>query len=330
MTDAIVSLKTKQTALNMVQSGNTKANVARHFNVSPRTIGRWIDSISNSKVSADVVVVDELEEETVEENVSATEYKVIITKRSISISEITAGQCTGSIVVDSTNEIFDNIRSMLVSSGLSDEAIKTAYVLAQPKRMIEHYTEGKLFIDVKNDKILFKPSAGVEYPISGTMTRRIIDTIKTKGYDGAKVLINFASKLMENPSNKAVNELYGFLIHNDIELADDGCFYAWKKVKNNYKDKYTGKINNSPGLVVKMERNQVNERSEDTCSSGLHACAKSYLPNYSAGGDCRIVKVKIHPKDVVSIPTDYNNAKMRVCEYFVESDVTDLFSSKYR
>lgn len=30
-----------------------------------------------------------------------------------------------------------------------------------------------------------------------------------------------------------------------------------------------------------------------------------------------LLEVKIHPKDVVAIPTDYNQQKMRVCEYTV-------------
>jgi hypothetical protein len=33
----------------------------------------------------------------------------------------------------------------------------------------------------------------------------------------------------------------------------------------------------------------------------------------------------VHPKDFVSIPTDYSDMKARVCEYLVLKDVTELF-----
>ncbi|EFW4639850.1 helix-turn-helix domain-containing protein, partial [Shigella flexneri] len=34
---------------------------------------------------------------------------------------------------------------------------------------------------------------------------------------------------------------------------------------------------------------------------------------------------KVHPRDVVSIPIDYNDAKMRTCQYEVVEDVTEQF-----
>lgn len=33
--------------------------------------------------------------------------------------------------------------------------------------------------------------------------------------------------------------------------------------------------------------------------------------------------VKVHPKDVVSVPYDYNGAKMRACRYEVLREVPD-------
>jgi len=37
-----------------------------------------------------------------------------------------------------------------------------------------------------------------------------------------------------------------------------------------------------------------------------------------------VVKVLVNPEDVVSIPTDYNDAKMRTCKYVVIEEVTEL------
>lgn len=333
-----VSLETKLIAKKMLET-HSKADVARKMGVSPRTIGRWIDSISGTSVNEyfgiplDDGLVNEVEENFVDsqesgegngETVTNVEYKVIITNKTISISEITNGVQSGSISVDSSNEMFSEMFNMIVSSGMNQAEIAKAFTLGQPKKMVESVSAGRLFIDIKADRIVFKASEKQDYVLSGLISKRILSTIREKGVQGANILINFAQRLMENPSNKAVNELYGFLEHNDIELAEDGCFYAWKKVRSDYKDIHSGKFDNSPGQHVTMERNMVNENSEDTCSSGLHACAKSYL-NHFGGKDSKVVKVKIDPKDVVSIPKDYNNAKMRCCGYKVVEDVTTLF-----
>ncbi|UQJ95396.1 rIIB protein [Klebsiella phage CPRSB] len=96
-------------------------------------------------------------------------------------------------------------------------------------------------------------------------------------------------------------------------------------MRDNYKDLATGKFDNSPGVTVSMPRNMVDEDKTRTCSTGLHVAAKSYLPHYG-GGVGRVIQVKVDPADVVAIPVDYNNAKMRVCRYKVMIDVTYGFS----
>jgi acyl carrier protein len=58
----------------------------------------------------------------------------------------------------------------------------------------------------------------------------------------------------------------------------------------------------------------VDDVADNHCSYGLHFCSQSYLQKF--GGD-RIVILKINPRDVVSIPTDYNHAKGRCCRYEV-------------
>ena len=123
---------------------------------------------------------------------------------------------------------------------------------------------------------------------------------------------------MENPSKRAVDELYGFLEKNDLPITPDGQFLAYKKVRHDFKDCHTGTMDNSPGQVVSMERNQVCEDKDLTCSYGLHFCGMSYLRHF--GGDKTVI-VKINPRDVVSIPSDYNEAKGRACRYEVIAEM---------
>jgi hypothetical protein len=67
-----------------------------------------------------------------------------------------------------------------------------------------------------------------------------------------------------------------------------------------------------------MDRNQVNDDARQTCSAGLHFCSEGYLRNF---GGARVMILKINPRDVVSIPTDYDNSKGRACRYEVVGEV---------
>ena len=79
-------------------------------------------------------------------------------------------------------------------------------------------------------------------------------------------------------------------------------------------------INNSVGSIVEMPREKVNSNKNETCSTGLHVCSMSYLKEFTGK---RVVICKIHPKDVVSVPVDYSQAKMRVCRYEVIDEIKD-------
>jgi hypothetical protein len=103
---------------------------------------------------------------------------------------------------------------------------------------------------------------------------------------------------------------------NALPITPDGHFLAYKKVRNDFLDIHSGTMDNSVGQIVEMERHEVNDNKDETCSTGLHFCGMSYL-NHFGGSDSRTVIVKINPADVVSIPSDYNNAKGRACRYEV-------------
>jgi hypothetical protein len=51
----------------------------------------------------------------------------------------------------------------------------------------------------------------------------------------------------------------------------------------------------------------------------LHFCSRSYLSGF--GGD-RTLIVKVNPRNVFAIPTDYGNAKGRASEYYVVGECT--------
>ena len=161
--------------------------------------------------------------------------------------------------------------------------------------------------------------------IHNSLTDRILQFIK----EGLPVspLIKFFENLQDNPSFRAVSELYNFLEVGSLPLTEDGYFLAYKNVRSDFTDIYTGTFNNSIGKICKMPRNMVNEDSNQTCSNGLHVCSLAYLPNFS-NADGHTMIVKIHPKDVVSVPIDYSNTKLRCCEYEVVAECFEDWKQK--
>jgi len=181
----------------------------------------------------------------------------------------------------------------------------------EPKKVVLNYGQGN--VAVQGETLFWK---GVE--MHNALSKRMIQMLQ----DGFPVepLVNFMENLMANPSKRAVTELYGFLEKNSLPITPEGHFLAYKKVRADFKDIHSGTMDNSPGQVLEMERNQVDDDQNRTCSTGLHFCSMEYLPHFG-GSDSRTVIVKINPADVVSIPNDYNNAKGRACRYEVVGEL---------
>lgn len=194
------------------------------------------------------------------------------------------------------------------------DAIKAGDWAAVPalvavRKTLSAYTYGR--VSISDNDILFDGK-----PIHNALSSRMLNAFK-EGFP-----IDHFSRFMENldanPSYRARNELVGFLDACELPITDDGCFMAYKKIRADWKDCYSGTIDNRIGQKPTMARRDVNEDPNQTCSAGLHVCSYSYLSSYSGE---RIVAVKIDPADVVSCPVDYNNSKLRVCAYEVVEEL---------
>lgn len=132
----------------------------------------------------------------------------------------------------------------------------------------------------------------------------------------------FINNLLKNPSANSIEQLYTFLERCNLPITEDGCFIAYKRVNNQWRDFYTDSINNSIGTTVKVPRNSVDDDFTQECSYGLHVCSLAYLDSYHAG-DGHLIIVKINPEHVVSVPKTYDFSKMRVCEYEVLCEIPE-------
>lgn len=174
-------------------------------------------------------------------------------------------------------------------------------------------------VTVKGNEV-FVDGIAVKDDIAIALLARFREGMK----DELASLLAFMDKLKENPSKLAREHLWAFMAHNDIQVLPDGDVQAWKVVRKNYLDCHSGTMDNSVGKTVTMPREDVVEDPHQTCSAGLHVCAKSYIPHFARSTN-RVVAVKVNPKDFVSIPVDYDGAKARVCRYVVTEDVTTDF-----
>lgn len=134
-------------------------------------------------------------------------------------------------------------------------------------------------------------------------------------------LIKFLENLLANPSFKARQRLNNYVEKYSFPISDDGCFFAYKAVRSDFLDKFSGKISNKPGATVSMERKNVDDNGENGCSFGLHVGNFDYVRNYGSGED-KFILVKVNPADVVSCPNDSSFQKIRVCKYYVVKEVS--------
>lgn len=170
-------------------------------------------------------------------------------------------------------------------------------------------------------------------PVGESLSRRIQGHVEL----GLSVepLVNFVAKVRQNPSGRSQLELFDFLEGKNLPLDDDGDFYAYKCVGSDYYSKRAGnlrllhgvvdsqgRIYNAPGEYIECERGGVDDDRNNECSFGLHAGRLEYATQFYYQSGDKVVVIKINPKDVVSVPRDYNASKLRTCAYKVVEDYT--------
>jgi len=215
--------------------------------------------------------------------------------------------------------------------------------LLTPGYRIQHKTDGRFEFD-GGRKMYLK---GTTDPIPNFLAKKLMkwmeEDIPLTG------LINFWKHLLLNPDKAVRKQLYSFLEHNGHPITDKGYFLAYKacKVKKKYdkktgeeivqfqynedtgkrEEKYTQSLTFAPyhsgahGMVIKvgqpiaMPREECDSNPDRTCSAGLHVGSMEYVHDFGYG-DGVILEVLVSPRNVVAVPSDYDNTKMRCCEYF--------------
>jgi len=131
--------------------------------------------------------------------------------------------------------------------------------------------------------------------------------------DDPTSLMNFWERLKKNPSYRSGNQLFDFLNRTNSPIDVDGMILAYKGVRADFMDCHSGQYDNSPGQEHSMDRNKISDDPEVSCDEGFHVGSLSYATGFGA----KTVVCKVDPENVVCVPKDSSQGKMRMCAYEV-------------
>lgn len=234
------------------------------------------------------------------------------------------------------NNNMDELRSILRDN-------KEAYLLSKIKTDVQYFSDLKFSI-VENTINGIKEiiSAEVEYKgqkLPEVLKNKLLDLYKAGTKDFSH-LFKFIDNLLANPDENSREQLYSFLVHENMPITDDGTFIAYKAVQSDFysitgntktvilegKVNEKGQILNEIGKTIRMRHDDVENNPNVGCSHGLHVGSFQYADNFK-GGHGRMIAVEVNPKDVVSVPHDCSCQKCRVSAYKVLNEVTTHFKS---
>jgi len=230
--------------------------------------------------------------------------------------------------VDKNHPNYDLLLESYKKSNAEDFLDLYTHKKKQETILVQKFVSGT-GISVHDDKVLYK---GKELHYS--YAKRILEA-KKNGFP-ITLMVSFFEDLLQNPSSKSISELPDFLMNRNLPLTEDGCFLAYKSVQSDWYSKtrgngeitllsgkeVDGRIYNGVGELIECSRNEVDDDRERECSYGLHVGGLAYSGpggSFNQHGD-KVVIVKVHPRDVVSVPKDHNAQKVRVCKYEVLSE----------
>lgn len=234
--------------------------------------------------------------------------------KSDSITLFPAGKAP--VILNSTHMNFLRVQEA-IREGRYDDAVE----LASVPNFLRKISAGA--VTMLDDEITYNGQ-----PLTGYLASRIV-AFANEGLP-VEHYLKFLDNLMANDSRTSREELYQFLEAANLPVTEDGCFLAYKAVRSDFRDIHSGRFDNSPGVTHTMPRREVDDNRNQTCSYGFHAAAFEYAKGFMRC-DGKMVAVKINPADVVSIPADYNNQKLRCCKYTVVFEIpgaADIFTGK--
>lgn len=171
--------------------------------------------------------------------------------------------------------------------------------------------------------------------IHGALSNQIARFLE-EGVEDWKPLVKFLEKVSTNLNEHSREQLFDWLSRRNFTITSEGNFVAYKGVNPDLSSisrgpgivdgKEVSQVVNPIGSVVEMPRSKVVHDPRQGCAYGLHAGTFEYASNFSRGV---VLEVHVDPRDVVSVPTDCDWAKIRTCRYKVVGKVDVAYSGAY-
>lgn len=233
--------------------------------------------------------------------------------------------------VSSDHPKFAEIRDALWNDADED----TIFGLVSPfDAIFKNFTHITDRISRKGNTLYFDGDA-----LGTSIAAAIVDSMNEEGFDNKDGVwpsyVAFLERLMNNPSQESREHFYKFVESHGLTITPDGMVVLYKGV-NETKDPDVFRSSNSGygivttpdgvtteyqsaplpngvGYVVSIPRSMVDDNRNRHCSNGLHAGTHEYASDFAPV----LLTVLVDPRDVVAVPNDYNNAKVRVSKYKV-------------
>jgi len=256
------------------------------------------------------------------------------------------------ITSDSITVIIDGKPQSVRSDNLNFQIVKDAILAADwetvastinqkeaVKKFVSDANGGE--VEVTGNEVLYNGTA-----LEGVVVDKLLEMMR-EGLKDATPFTSYIKRLMQNPSSNSVNQLYTFLGYKSLPITPEGKVLGYKGVQGDYwsssgntktvvlqgETNSRGQILNSVGATIEVQRSSVDDNKDHHCSHGLHVGSFDYADGWAGQGG-RLLLVEFDPQDAVSVPTDCNFQKLRVCKYKVVADITEsrseLASSVYQ
>jgi hypothetical protein len=227
--------------------------------------------------------------------------------------------------VPETHGRFDELVTLLLSGAEDGEVSDLVDVMLAVTKRLEQLSER---VSIRGRSVFFDGDQ-----LRGELSDVLVELFEAGNPESLRPVVNFLEKAATNPSGKSIDDLYRWITKGDLIIHEDGDFLAYKGTRTGLDglrtsistgtafvngEEFKGYIPNPDGAVVTMPRSDVDDDEQTACSTGLHAGTASYAFRFAYDDT---ILVKINPRDVVSVPTDSSDQKLRVCRYVVHEVV---------
>lgn len=235
-------------------------------------------------------------------------------------------------MVPATDITYPQVRDYLVSqSGRDIERVRALFT--QTKEVVLEATTDALAV-VDGDASSSEEPYRVTHndPVSDVVLGAAI-RVSHEGGD-PEAITAFLRRLEKNPSAASRSQLFAWLAAEGFTITPDGLIVGYKATQTDETSisfghepvtvsvpdgepiTLSGHIPYPVGAEVSMDRALVDDNRNSPCSVGLHVGTHAYAVGFGK----RIILVLVDPADVVSVPRDANDQKMRVCRLVVLSE----------